>query len=252
MAGFAGVAVFQSDRVLLVQQRDYVDPHRLECPLPSGHTEAGEAPAEAAAREVLEETGCALQSTHLRLVSVVTNTHLGHDISSSWNFTATSTHLHLDPDNGPNGEVVAAEWISIETAIASLVANRYASVREPAVHFLRTKQRGLHWRFELTDPTHTPRSSPGRFHDSQSRVTKSTSDLPEPPRTLPNPLQPSSSVMSNRYLAERKGCELICHDQSTGSRLGEDVEDELCELPILAAGVRAALRCGARVSWMFR
>lgn len=105
---------------------------------------------------MLEETGCALEPTQLQLVSVVTNTHLGHDISSSWNFTATSTCLDLDPDNGPNGEVVTAEWISIGTVIASLTTNRYAPIREPAVGFLRTGQRGLHWRFELTDPTHTP------------------------------------------------------------------------------------------------
>lgn len=154
--GYVGTAVFGQGRLLLVQQEDYFEPDTLDWTLPSGAIEAGEPCAVAAAREVREETGCLLDPNDLELVSSVTNTHRGVEISTSWNFTATSTQCDLDPDDGVDGEVVTAEWLDIDDAIDKLANHRYPPIREPALRFLRTGQRGLHWTFELMDLKQRP------------------------------------------------------------------------------------------------
>lgn len=156
MPAFAGVTVFHDGLVLLIQQKDYFNAQELVWSFPSGRIEAGERPAEAAARELLEETGCQVDGSDLELVSTVVNSHHGIELSRSWNFAATSARADLKPDDGTGGEVLAAEWMTVERAISVLERNGYDPIRKPALQFLRTGRHGTHWRFELIDTTQIP------------------------------------------------------------------------------------------------
>ena len=142
--------------MLLIQQQDYFEPELLVWTLPAGGIEGDETPAEGAAREVLEETGCRLDPAELMLVSTVSSTHRGRVLSTSWNFTATTDLPDLQPDNGPDGEVVTAAWTDVDEAIRLLGHHSDDPIREPALHFLRTGERGRHWSFEVSDLTQRP------------------------------------------------------------------------------------------------
>jgi 8-oxo-dGTP pyrophosphatase MutT (NUDIX family) len=78
-------AVTPDDQLLLVEQfRPALRTRSLE--LPSGHVEAGEMPAEAAARELLEETGYAAESMCL-LGALAPDS--GRNETTLWAFAAT-------------------------------------------------------------------------------------------------------------------------------------------------------------------
>lgn len=121
--------MFHHDQVLMVEEPRYFRPDHLGWNLPSGGIESGENPAQAAAREVQEETGCVLGPDALRLISTVTITYEGIQVSKCWNFTAIAPRPELDPDDGPGGEVVQAAWVDVQTAIQRLSAQPYAPMR---------------------------------------------------------------------------------------------------------------------------
>ncbi len=88
-------ALLHDDRVLMVR---HAEPMRSYWTLPGGAVEAGETPAEAAAREVWEETG--LRTTAVRLLFETT---YGNEGSSEYCFLMTpngplDARLGVDPE----------------------------------------------------------------------------------------------------------------------------------------------------------
>ncbi len=92
----AAVHLIRDDRVLLV--RRIFDPHRGEWTLPAGYVNAGEDPAEAAARECLEETGVSARITGLRLVITGREHPRGADIVLVYNAEYISGDVCADDD----------------------------------------------------------------------------------------------------------------------------------------------------------
>lgn len=156
MVGYAGVLVLHRDSVLLVQQRDFFSPRRLGWTFPSGRIEPNERPADAAVRELYEETGCRLDQSSMALIATSTNTHKGEELSTSWNYTATVTDPMLHPVQDPDEDVVATEWVPIAEAQRRLATNDYSPIREPALHFLRTQRLGMRWTFAIVDIDQQP------------------------------------------------------------------------------------------------
>ncbi|MFO0818443.1 MAG: nucleotide sugar dehydrogenase [Pirellulales bacterium] len=91
------VAVTREDEILLVRQfRPAIGRESLE--LPAGHVESNQTPAEAAAQELLEETG--YRAGHMELLGVL-NPDSGRMMNRSWCFFATEldcVQTTRDPD----------------------------------------------------------------------------------------------------------------------------------------------------------
>lgn len=151
MHGFAGVIVVMNDLVLLVQEPDYFT-HEALWTMPSGRIEDGETPAQAAVRELAEESGCILDAADLELIATADVDHAGATLSRSWNFTAVATDSHLEPI-APDELVSEARWFGRAEAIDLLSSSDYSPKREPAIRFLKSGDRDLRWAFELIDPT---------------------------------------------------------------------------------------------------
>jgi ADP-ribose pyrophosphatase YjhB (NUDIX family) len=156
MHGFAGVVVLRENLVLLIQEPDYFT-GEAGWTFPSGHIEAGEEPAAAAARELAEESGCIINPAALELIAIADVRHDGRTLSRSWNFTATTTEAALLPDD-PDRTVTGAEWVERAEAIRLLSRSSYAPKTEPATRFLEFGDRNLQWTFELVDPSVSPPS----------------------------------------------------------------------------------------------
>ncbi|WP_168207582.1 NUDIX hydrolase [Microlunatus elymi] len=150
MRGYVGSIVFLAEAVLLVRDHDFFT-HQPLWTLPSGGIEEGETPAIAAARELVEESGCTLDPAQFQLIATSEVRRGGVQLSQSWNFTATTTDPHLEPAD-PDGTVDDAQWFEVDRAVELLALHRYDPIREPAIRFLNG-ERGLHWTFELTDDT---------------------------------------------------------------------------------------------------
>lgn len=150
MRGYVGVMVFAEDSLLLVQEPDYFT-GVPRWGLPSGGIEEGESPAVAAARELGEETGCIVDAANLELISTIAVEHQGQPLSTSWNFTAMTRDLTVRPGDDPAETVMDARWFTRQDARDHLSALTYRPVREPALRFLTTGERGLRWTFELID-----------------------------------------------------------------------------------------------------
>lgn len=149
--GYAGVLVLCGDRVLLIRGHDYFAPERTSWSLPSGRIEPGESPDVAAARELAEEAGCHLDPGRLELAAMVAVRQQGRVLSHSWNYVAEVADEALTAIDDPDGDVVEAAWCDRGVAIERLAGFEYAPIREPALHLLRTGERGLAWEFEVVD-----------------------------------------------------------------------------------------------------
>lgn len=100
----AAVLVVQAGRVLLVQRAH--PPRRGAWTLPAGFIDAGESPAEAAARECLEETGLRVRVTGLLDVIAGSEHERGADFVIAYLATV------LDGTLSPADDALAAEWFS--------------------------------------------------------------------------------------------------------------------------------------------
>ncbi len=94
MHKFAGVVVLRGDSVLLVSEPDYFT-GEPRWTFPSGHMEQGEDPANAAARELAEESGCIIDPSDLELIAIADVEQDGETVSRSWNYTATTSDIAL-------------------------------------------------------------------------------------------------------------------------------------------------------------
>jgi len=100
----AAVLVEQDGRVLLVRRAN--DPFRGLWTLPAGFVDAGEDPAEAAARECLEETGLSVRVK--RVVDVIA----GREHMRGADFIIVYAAEILSGDLSPADDADAAEWFA--------------------------------------------------------------------------------------------------------------------------------------------
>lgn len=151
MRAYAGVIVLFNESVLLVREPDFFT-GEPRWTLPSGKIEDGESPAAAASRELAEESGCVIDPADLQIIATADVEHQGERLSRSWNFTAATTNPYLEPAD-PDHLVTNAEWFDRRSAIAQLAILTHHPKSEPAIRFLDRGTQGLHWTFELVDPT---------------------------------------------------------------------------------------------------
>ena len=147
MHGFAGVVVRRDNSVLLISEPDYFtgEPYWT---FPSGLIDDGERPAAAAARELAEEAGCIIDSDDLELVTVADVERHGEIVNRSWTYTATTSSPELAPRDHPDEIVTEARWVEEAEAVRLLGQSSYAPKVEPAVHFLTSGERHVHWTFD--------------------------------------------------------------------------------------------------------
>ncbi|TGV20700.1 NUDIX hydrolase [Pseudoalteromonas sp. MEBiC 03607] len=97
------------DKFLLVKERDK---HTGEICYnqPAGHLEANETLAEAACRELIEETGISLNASHLVGIYNLHAANGFHYMRFSFAFTCPELYLPSPQDN----DILSADWFSIE------------------------------------------------------------------------------------------------------------------------------------------
>ncbi len=98
----AAALIVQEGRVLLVRRVN--EPHRGEWTLPAGFVNGGEDPAEAAARECLEETGLRVRVT--RVFDIVS----GREHPRGADFVIIYVAEVLGGDMKPDDDADAVEW----------------------------------------------------------------------------------------------------------------------------------------------
>ncbi len=150
MQRFAGVVVVRDNFVLLVSEPDYFT-GEPRWTFPSGHVDEGEDPADAAARELAEESGCVVDADNLELIAIADVEQNGEILSRSWNYTATTSQVALAPQSDADEIVTAARWIEQTEAVRLLGQSSHAPKVEPAVKFLTSGERHLRWTFDLVD-----------------------------------------------------------------------------------------------------
>ncbi len=102
----AAVLIEQDNRVLLVRRVN--EPFRGLWTLPAGFINGGEDPAEAAARECLEETGLRVQVT--RVLNIIS----GKEHPRGADFIIVYQAAIISGELSPNDDVDAAEWFTRE------------------------------------------------------------------------------------------------------------------------------------------
>lgn len=104
-----GVCAFRADGRILLTQRAPTKSHPLEWEFPAGSVHAGEASADAARRELAEETGLATNSSDLHHVTRLVEPDALLDIYLAG--PITDTVLNFDEE-----EVATGQWLTIGEA----------------------------------------------------------------------------------------------------------------------------------------
>jgi len=151
MPDYAGVLALRAGRVALVREQ-YEDWANEQWSIPSGAVEPGESPAEAAVRELREETGLHVAVDQLTLIAEVTVLSSdGAFRSTAWNYTADVPHGDFAIDD-PDASVQEVRWFTPVEAIPLLTAIPYPPLSRPPAAWLQTPI-PARWTFTYTpDP----------------------------------------------------------------------------------------------------
>ncbi len=87
----------------------------------------------------------------LELIAVADVERHGKTVNRSWNYTATTSTSELAPRDHADETVTEARWIDDAEAVRLLGQSSYAPKAQPAVHFLTSGERNVHWTFEQID-----------------------------------------------------------------------------------------------------
>lgn len=152
MADYAGVLAFRAGRVALVRER-YEDWENEQWSIPSGAVELGESPADAAVRELREETGLHVRVDQLSLVAeVLVVSRDGASRSTAWNYWADVPDGDFAIDD-PDASIQEARWFTPAQAIPLLTAIPYPPLSQPPTAWLRDPS-PTRWTFTYDpDPT---------------------------------------------------------------------------------------------------
>ncbi|MEV6413514.1 NUDIX hydrolase [Kribbella sp. NPDC051718] len=135
MTDYAGVLAVREGRVVLVRER-YEEWEDEQWSLPSGAVEPGETPAEAAVRELLEETGLRVRVDQLSLVAeVVVESRDGAARSTAYDYRAEVPDGDFAIDD-PDSSVQEARWFLPAEAIPLVGAVPYPPLSQPVAAHL--------------------------------------------------------------------------------------------------------------------
>ena len=135
------VAFDTEDRILLIRQ--YRHGAGIICTeLPGGGMEQGESPAHAAARELLEETGCAAESLEALPVMHPNPARYSNRIHS---FIATHTRP-IQQQQLDETEEIEFEFLSIPAVLDLIDSGSFPQALQVGTLFLALRKRGLDWK----------------------------------------------------------------------------------------------------------
>ena len=135
------VAFDTEDRILLIRQ--YRHGAGIVCTeLPGGGIEQGESPAQAATRELLEETGCAADSLEALPVMHPNPARYSNRVHS---FIATGTR-RVQQQKLDESEEIEFEFLSIPRVFELIDSGSFPQALNVGCLFLALRKRGLDWK----------------------------------------------------------------------------------------------------------
>jgi dATP pyrophosphohydrolase len=114
------IVVNSNGEILLLRRSDTDDRRPNEWDIPGGHTDEGEYPVEAAARETMEEAGIAVDPRDLVLVYAMTEVPRD-ELSVTWVFYRISVDEHAVRLSHEHSEYA---WVSLEEALTKITYER--------------------------------------------------------------------------------------------------------------------------------
>ena len=135
------VAFDTEDRILLVRQYRH-GAGIISTEIPVGVMEQGESAAEAAARELLEETGCAAEKLEALAVMSPNPARYSNRIHS---FIATHTQK-IQQQQLDETEEIEFEFLSIPEVLDLIYSGSFPQALQVGTLFLALRKRGLDWK----------------------------------------------------------------------------------------------------------